>query len=792
MKWLNSLCFLVVLPFVLQATQAHKQPTTSALNYNSRSDTFDVRSYHIQLDISDFTNKKIVGNCEIDVRCKINNIQQIVFDLQQLSVDSIHLNNTSITAYQHTNNFLIIQLAASMNINDSARFNIFYHGTPFNVSSGFGGFYFTGNIAYNMGVGIGVDPPNMGRAWFPCFDNFVQRSSYEFTITTLPNNKAFCNGTLLNETLDSINQKKIWHYKLAEKIPTYLACVAVGPYATIHQTFSGLNGPMPVELGALATDTTLLKNCFVHLENAFDFFEEAFGPYRWEKVGYSLVPFNNGAMEHATNISYPRPFVDAQGTYEAEMMAHELAHHWFGDLVTCETAGDMWLNEGWANFCGLYFLEKQYDTARYISNVKSKLDDVLHYAHHSEGAYRPVANIPDSLTYGTHVYDKGALVAHSLRAYLGTEFFNALKMYMLNNPYKKTNSSYFKSQLEQYSGKNLNDFFNNYVLDGGFTHVAIDSFATTSANNAYDVTVYVHQTLTGTNNYYHHLPLDITFHSSNQQTFTATDTCNGVSSVLHFNVPFDPSYCTANESQRLATSQVLEQKTLVGNGAANFSLGKINATITNFSDTFQLSVAHVYAAAAPFKSPKPYRLSPQRHWLVYGNIPQGTGIKAFFKYNGRTTSASGDNFLDDQLNIVNEDSLSLMYRTSAKDDWKIVSDTTWQRGIKTDKSGTVSILNLKAGEYCFAKKDYMANIELLNIKQTHLKVFPNPSDGIINLDADENGTAFIYNATGNMIGKYELLTGMTKLNLSNQSPGVYTLKFYSKHQTENHKLVLTK
>ena len=791
MKWLTCLCSLIVLPLLLSATQAHKQPSTSAINYNSRSDTFDIRSYHIQLNITDFTNKKIAGHCEIDAISKLNNISQIVFDLQQLTVDSIQLNNAALNSYQQTNRFLIVTLPNVININDSVHFNIYYHGSPYNVSNGFGGFFFSGNIAFNMGIGIGVDPPNLGRVWFPCFDNFVQRSTYEFNITTSIYNKAFCNGTLLNETTDSANQLKTWHYKLAEKIPTYLACVAVGPYATIHQTFTSVNGLMPVELDALAADTTLLKNCFTHLENAFDFFEEAFGPYRWEKVGYSLVPFNNGAMEHATNISYPRPFVDAQGTYEAEMMAHELAHHWFGDLVTCETASDMWLNEGWANFCGLYFLEKQYDTSRYVYEVKKKLDDVLHYAHHTEGAYRPVANIPDTLTYGTHVYDKGALVAHSLRAYLGDEFFNALKTYMLNNQYKKTNSIYFKTELEQYSGKNLNDFFSNYVFDGGFTHFAIDSFASISNGNGFDVDVYVHQTLTGTNNFYQQAPLDITFHHNNQ-SYTSTDTCNGQSSVLHFIVPFNPSYCIANESQRLASSQVLEQKRITGNGSVNFSLGNVNTSITNYTDSFLLNIAHVYAAPAPFKSPRPIRLSSQRHWLVYGNIPQGTAIKAFFKYNGKTTSATGDNFLDDQLNIVNEDSLYLMYRTSAKDDWKIVSDTTWQRGIKTDKTGTVSITNLKVGEYCFGKKDYLSAIQLPKADMKKLSLYPNPSDGNFSVQSAQFGILTVYSNTGENLGSKEIHEGMNNIDLSFLPGGCYMVKFISKHHTENHKLVLTK
>ena len=177
---------------------------------------------------------------------------------------------------------------------------------------------------------------------------------------------------------------------------------------------------------------------------------------------------------------------------------------------------------------------------------------------------------------------------------------------------------------------------------------------------------------------------------------------------------------------------------------------------------------------------------------MYGNIPPSTSIKAFFKYNGKTTSATGDNFLDDQLNIVNEDSLYLMYRTSAKDEWKIVSDTTWQRGIKTDKSGTVSINNLQAGEYCFGKKDYLSTIQMREAYTKKMTLFPNPSDGNINVQSTEIGMLFLYSNTGEKLTSKEIHEGMNSINFSSLPAGVYLVKFISKHHTENHKLVLTK
>jgi aminopeptidase N len=667
---------------------------------------------------------------------------------------------------------------------------MYYHGLPYVLASGFGGFYFSSGIAFNLGVGIGVNPPTLGRVWFPCFDNFVQRSHYEFFITSKFSHKAFCNGILLDMIADTVLQQKTWHYKLSETIPTYLACVAVGAYETIHQTFTAINGSMPVELAALANDTTLLKNCFTHLENAFDYFEEAFGPYRWEKVGYSLVPFNGGAMEHATNIAYPRSFVDNAGTYESDLMAHELAHHWFGDLVTCEEPKDMWLNEGWATFCGLYFLEKLHDTDMYMNEVKNKLDNVVHFANYSEGGFQALSNIPFDYTYGTHVYDKGALVAHTLRAYMGNTFFSALTSYMNNNQYQKTNSNYFLNQLELYSGKSLHPFFNNYVFEGGFAHFSVDSFSTTNTGSGFQTKVYIKQKLTGTEIMHTHVPLDFTFYDVNLNKITFTDTINTENSVSNFIVPFDTKFVLVNATQRLSTAQIQEQKLITGNGANAFILGKLSTLVSNFTTNVFLNVEHNYTHPDAFKITPKYRLSPNRYWKITGIIPQGTSIKTTFKYNGRTLATNGDNYLDNLLINETEDSLYLFYRGSTASDWIIINDTIWSRGNKSDKVGSVNVTNLKLGEYCFGMKDQFASIaETQSNAIFDVHIFPNPAKNTLNIIAPNYNTADIYDNQGKLVKTISIKKYVSEYDIYDLENGIYIIKFNSGDITKFKKFI---
>ena len=151
---------------------------------------------------------------------KINGVNQIDLDLQSLTVDSIVYANNSI-AYTHNDTLINIPLPVTLNTSDTTDVTVYYHGSPQMDPSGWGGFYFSGGYAFNLGVGFQDNPHNYGRVWFPCFDNFVERSTYEFNIISGNGNKAHCNGMLMNETVitgDTISR----NWVMNEEIPTYL------------------------------------------------------------------------------------------------------------------------------------------------------------------------------------------------------------------------------------------------------------------------------------------------------------------------------------------------------------------------------------------------------------------------------------------------------------------------------------------------------------------------------------------------------------------------------------------
>lgn len=756
-KILFLLLFISLTPFLrsqtCQQTKTHRtnskafsiNPVSQAAN--SRSDTVDILNYTINLDVTDFTNHTIKGNTQVKFTPKVNNVNQLKLDLLQLVIDSIQINGSSLT-YNYNDTLLQINLPTTSNTTDTISATVFYHGSPQGDPSGWGGFYFDNSYAFNLGVGFGANPHPYGRVWFPCFDNFVERSSYEFNITTSGSKVAYCNGYLANDTTDN-NGLRTRKWIINEQIPSYLASMTVGDYTQVNQTYNGINGPTPIILTALASDTNNVKGSFVNLNAALSTFENYFGPYMWNRVGYCMVPFNDGAMEHATNISYPKVTADGTTNYQT-LYAHELSHHWFGDLATCRTQEDMWLNEGWARYCEFLFTESLSGHSAYLYEVRTNHEDNLHFNTPKEGNLT-LANIPFEYTYGDHVYNKGADIAHTLREYLGDSlFFNSVKTYLSQNHFKDVSSADFRDALTNASGIDMTNFFNDWVFNPGWPHFSIDSFTVAPNGQNYNVTVYVKQKLTGAPNYYTNVPLEVTFKAADWTENTQTVSMSGATSSFNLTVPFLPVFTALNMGEKISHAIAPEYKTLKTIGNNSFANAKMNIGVLSITDSAFIRIEHNYTAPDPFKRCCPeYRLSPNRYWKIDGILPSNFRGKASFTYDGRNASLSGFQWLDNELITTTEDSLVLMYRKNAADDWNLYPYYTKNiANNATDKHGVITIDTLKLGEYTLAMKDYTMSIFNKDVTTKNgIKVFPNPTKDLITIDFDNTTFKSIQKAT---------------------------------------------
>ncbi|MDB4533503.1 M1 family aminopeptidase [Vicingaceae bacterium] len=762
---------------LLILTNLYSQAQSNKKALNSRSDTVDILNYEINLDVTNFSGQQLNGYCKVTFTPKINNLNSIDLDLQGLNVDSITSNGSQLV-FNHNDTLINITLSSNLNTTDTSTLSVFYGGSPQTDPSGWGGFYFSGNYAFNLGVGFQDNPHVYGRVWFPCFDNFVEKSTYEFNIITSGGKRAHCNGELISETVlsgDTISRKWI----LNEEIPTYLACIAISDYATVHQTFNGINGPVPVELVSSAADTTNMKNSFLNLNGAFDAYEIGYGPYLWNKVGYSIVPFSGGAMEHATNIAYPQYAVDGNLGSET-LMAHEFAHHWWGDLVTCETAEDMWINEGMAVYSEHLFLEKVYDYATAIEAIKANNKAVVQFTHIREGGYRAISGVPHEYTYGEHTYQKGALVAHNMRAYLGDSlFFEGLKSITDNYKFKNINAGQFRDELTNSTGIDMTNFFNGWVFSPGFSHFAVDSIELTPNGPDFDVEVHIQQKLRGASTLHLGVPLEITFYDINWNSFTTNLTASGQFSSDVVTIPFNPSIYILNEGNKLNQARTDEQ--VIINSTGNFAnlndLALIKTLIVNsISDSALLQFEHHWVAPDPIKNNiNNYRISESRYWSVKGFLPNDFSATMKLEFDGRSTNG----FLDLDLVPVNGDSIVLLYRENPQGDW-----TEYPYYTKTTISpslafGWVVLDSIMLGEYTYANGGITVGINSKEIETENFKIYPNPSDDFIwvkNLNPSSNypEKIEIYDLTGKVIFK-STYQNKEKINVTDWSSGTYII-----------------
>jgi len=804
---------LLFVPTVKQYNSAKLQHDNRAMHFHEspdlnglRSDTINILHYTLNLSITDFTTDTLRGNTVIQFTPKMNNRNTISFDLLRFNIDSITING-NYPAYSYNDTLLIINLPSVMNVGDTSNLTIYYHGKPQLDPSGWGGFYFSGGYAFNLGVGFSVIPHNFGRSWYPCFDNFVQRAYYDFNITCGSANTSYCNGYLMGDTIDTVHRVHTRWWHMPYKIPSYEASVDVAPYVQYTDTYYGTD-TLPIVVNCVAADTAGVRSSFVHLKNAISIFQTCYGKYRWNKVGYSLVSFTGGAMEHPTNIAYPALAANGTLDYEAELMAHELSHHWFGDLVTCSTAEDMWLNEGFANYNQFLFSEKMYGEAQYHSYVRQNHEEVLHYCAIADHGYWPISGMPQPYTYGninywvSTTYKKGADVIYTLRNYMGdSAFFKGVQYYLSSHMFEPVSADTLKRSLETSSGMNLADFFNQWVYAPGFCHFSIDSTTITPIGSNYSVKLYVKQKLTGAPAYYNNVPLLVTFKSSTWKDYTQVITASGQHSTFTITVPFNPAFVGLNLDEKV--SEAIAPDTLVINkiGTTDLTNSRLNITVSSLTDSVFLYVEHNYTAPDPLKDTAlHYRISPNRYWKISGIFPAGFSAKATLYYDGRkNTTVNGAYYLDTSLTVKTRDSLILLYRKNAGQDWReFCAYKRTDLGPSTDMYGYFTLDSLPQGEYVFANGvSHVLGIDEQKNNPSFLKVYPNPTSNSFTIGfstATQEQYIDINDINGKCIQHIKLNQGQKTINIdtTHWQNGIYFISLRNtKKQLATTKVVVT-
>jgi aminopeptidase N len=491
--------------------------------------------------------------------------------------------------------------------------------------------------------------------------------------------KAVCSGTL--EEVTRVEGGKAWSWELEKQVPPYLVSFVVGDLATLHREYETRDGrTVPIRLDVPPEDSSDAVRSFSHLKDALTTFEKRFGPYRWPRVGYVAVPFPSGAMEHATNIAYPQASVN--GTHSSDdLMAHELAHAWWGNLVTCATPWDMWINEGMASFSEFLFQEGLNGKEAYREAVRKNHKKTLRSAHLQDGnEHRAVYGIPHAYTYGAHVYDKGADMLRTIRYMMPDSlFFGSLRKILNENAYSNMPTHRLVEEWQEYSGRPLESWAGDLLLEPGFPHFEVERRMYEEKDGGFRVELVLMQRGSHSSERYGPMPVEILLRGKNGEEEVREVLISEARKKMSFQVPFDPVVISADPGGGLATATLTDTATIDAErvaetgrgGVIEFEHTEMKLKVEEGSTPFFVESRQHYVVPGMKGIPGKFRVSEARFWSLDGTYPADSSVSFGLEVDGQQKKGVHPEIhFFDKMGTIDEEELAVFYRPKGKDVWQ--------------------------------------------------------------------------------------------------------------------------
>ncbi len=421
----------------------------------SRADSltgFDVQKYEITLSINHQTHQ-INGNVLATVMAE-EHLTTLPYNLIGLSVSSV-LVNGSPANYTHTGG--IINISLNIPAGQSFTTQVFYSGVPqlsgapYNI-----GMIFSANTVFT------ISDPDAARYWWPCYDHPWDKAIVDLHITLRSDWKVAANG-IRTSIVDNGDGTNTTHWIGQHPMTTYLACITAGPYVEINQSA----GDLPIQSFVMQNQYNNALVDFAHLPDMIGYFNQIFGPYPFEKYGQAAVSMSTyGAMEHQTMTTLGNYIITGTGAYEL-VIAHELAHQWYGNAVSFLTFADVWLSEGFATYSEHLWTDKMLGWASAVAYVASSYHQ---YYLSWENPSNPHTIYDPSFNnyFAPPSYEKAASVLHMLRLKIGdTAFFQLLQDWFSTYCHGNVVTAEFEALAESISGQDLTQFFQQWIYGSG-------------------------------------------------------------------------------------------------------------------------------------------------------------------------------------------------------------------------------------------------------------------------------------------------------------------------------------
>ena len=444
-------------------SESKSAASTMNVQVNPNTQNYDITYHELRFTVNPNNSPAAISGVVKTTFTALANMNTITFDMAtQLVVSSVTMNSTSLS-FSQSNYELNINFPSTIATGTSSSVIITYAGIPPTAEGAFTRGTHAGTpIIYTLSEPFGA------RDWWPCKQDLNDKiNSFDMYITAPATFNSVSNGLEQSRIVTGANATT--HFKHLYPIPAYLIVLNITNYVVYNQQaglgtlaspyFSIINYLYP------ESNTTTIQNQLGVTPGIMNLFESLLEPYPFRNEKYGHAQFGwGGGMEHTT--------VSSMGSFGRDLIAHEMAHQWFGDKITCGTWKDIWLNEGLTEYMSGLVYENLDGAATFVTWKNNKITSITSQPGGATYLSDAGALSVNTIFSSRLTYNKGAMITHMLRWKLGdVKFFQALKSYLADPAlaYGYAVTANLKSHLEAAdNGNSLTEFFNDWLINQGY------------------------------------------------------------------------------------------------------------------------------------------------------------------------------------------------------------------------------------------------------------------------------------------------------------------------------------
>lgn len=534
--------------------------------YNA-SHTFEHDLIHTKLALSfDWTKQRALGTATLTLRPWFYPTDRLTLDAKNFDIHGVRFEGGKDTlAYEYDNKQLTIWLGKTFTRNDTYTVVIDYTAKPEERDD------FGGSMAITSDKGlyfINPDGSEPGKPkqiwtqgetesnshWFPTVDKPNERCTQEMYLTVEDQYATLSNGTLVSSKKNA-DGTRTDYWKMDKPHAPYLFMMAIGEYAVVKDQWRGI----PVNYYVEPEYEPYARDIFPYTTEMLEFFSNKLNyPYPFSKYSQVVVrDYVSGAMENTTGVIFgefvqqdKRSLLDNHWMNE-KVVAHEMFHHWFGDLVTTESWANVTLNEGFANYSEYLWLEHKYgrdeadfhemtERQGYIYSALDGGHPLIHFGYENRESM-----------FDAHSYNKGGAILHMLRKQIGDDaFFAGLNRYLTQNEYSDVEAHELRLAFEDVTGQDLNWFFNQWFFNAGHPNLEISYDWDQAAGQAF-VTITQIQEPSDDVPYIFDLPLEVDIYDASGKARRESIRMTKRTQTFAFDTPARPALINVDAEKAL-------------------------------------------------------------------------------------------------------------------------------------------------------------------------------------------------------------------------------------------------